>query len=162
MADLKNYDLRSEIMWTGTIAHNDTLGVGRQQDWASHDFGHELSAIYGITHGSAVTMSMIAWMKYVYKHDVKRFVNFAIYGMEVNPEGKDEETIALEGIKEFEKWIKSLGLPTRLCDYPNINIDDSKFEEMANKALMNREEGIGFFVKLKKEDIINVFNLALK
>ena len=55
-----------------------------------------------------------------------------------------------------------MGLPTRLCDYPNINIDDSKFEEMANKALMNREEGIGFFVKLKKEDIINVFNLALK
>lgn len=160
--DLNNYDLRSEIMWTGTIAHNDTLGVGREQDWASHDFGHELSAIYGITHGSAVTMSMIAWMKYVYKHDVKRFKNFAIYGMEVNPEGKDDETIALEGIETFEQWIKELGLPTRLSEYPNCSIDDSRFEEMANKALMNRPGSIGFFVKLNKEDIINVYKLALK
>ena len=36
----KNYDARAEIMWAGSIAHNDLLGTGRQGDFMSHMIEH--------------------------------------------------------------------------------------------------------------------------
>ena len=41
-----DYEARANIMWAGTLAHNDVCGVGREQDWASHNLEHELSALY--------------------------------------------------------------------------------------------------------------------
>ena len=70
----------------------------------------------------------------------------------------DTEIRVEQTIHRLEDWYKQLGLPTRLSD---IGIDDSQFETMANRALKNRESGIGQFVKLKKDDIISIFKLAL-
>ena len=152
-----DYDLRAEVMWTGTIAHNDTVGVGRVQDWATHDIGHEISGIYDTTHGITMEIILIAWMKYVHKHDLDRFVRFAKYGMEVDVEGKDKEEVALEAIQKFEDFMKSLNMPVRLSE---VGIDDSRFEEMADKALLSRPY-VGNFVELKKDDIVNILKLAL-
>ncbi|MGL5379570.1 iron-containing alcohol dehydrogenase, partial [Clostridium sp.] len=65
----KDYDLRSEIMLAGMVAHNDSLSMGRIGDWASHDIEHELSGIYDIAHGAGLSIIFPAWMKYVYNHD---------------------------------------------------------------------------------------------
>ncbi|GAA3319215.1 hypothetical protein GCM10020331_025200 [Ectobacillus funiculus] len=77
LEDPTNYDARAEIMWSGTIAHNDLLGTGRIGDWASHDIEHEISGIYDIAHGAGLAIVFPAWMKYVYKHDINRFAQFA-------------------------------------------------------------------------------------
>lgn len=157
MKDLKNYDYRSEVMWAGTVAHNDTVGVGREQDWATHDLSYEISAIYDLTHGAAVSIMLYAWMKYVYKHDIPRFVRYAKHVMGVNTEGKAPEEAALEGIEKTAEFLKTLGVPLHLSE---VNIDDSRFEEMADKALAHRET-VGFFVPLKKEQIIEIYRMAL-
>lgn len=155
MDDPNNYDVRSEVMWVGTIAHNDLLGTGRESDWASHDIEHELSAIYDIAHGAGLSIIFPAWMKYVYKHDIARFAQYAnrVFDIEINP--MDLEETALKGIKAVEDFYKSIGMPIRLSD---VGIDDTKFAEMAKKAVMFGT--LGSFVNLDKADIEKIYILA--
>lgn len=151
----QGYDARAEIMWAGTLAHNDLLHTGRETDWASHKIEHELSGIYDITHGAGLAIIAPAWMKYVYKHDLDRFVQFAnrVWGVDVIG---DRESIALEGIKRMERFFKRIGMPTTLKD---AGIIEDRFEEMAEKAVALTGV-IGGFVKLDKNDIIEIYKLA--
>lgn len=150
-----NYAARSEIMWAGTIAHNGLLDTGRIGDWASHDIEHEISAIYDIAHGAGLAIVFPAWMKYVYKHDVNRFVQFAVRVWGVEPDFKDIEKTALEGIERMKDFFRDIGLPVALGD---ADIPDDRLEEMAQKGT---EDGpLGNFVKFEKEDVLNILKLA--
>lgn len=153
----RNYDARAEMMWASTIAHNGVLGTGRETDWASHKMEHELSGIYDIAHGAGLSIIFPAWMKYVYKHNIKRFVQFAVRVWDVDLSFDSEEEIALEGIKRMTEFFKKMGLPVKLSE---INIPDDRFEEMADKCTSSDTKLIGGFVKLKKSDIINIYKLA--
>lgn len=157
MNDLTNYDYRAEVMWAGTIAHNDTVGVGREQDWATHDLSYELSALYDLTHGAAVSIILYAWMKYVYKHDIPRFARYAKHVFGIDAGESSLEEAALKGIEKTAEFLRSLGVPLHLSE---VDIDDSKFEEMAEKALAHRET-VGFFVPLKKDQIMDIYRIAL-
>lgn len=150
----KDYGPRAEIMWEATIAHNGILGVGRIEDWASHGIEHELSAIYDIPHGEGLAIIFPAWMKYVYKHDVNRFARFAnkVFGIEYHI---DIEKTIKQGIEALEGFLEKIGLATRL---KQINIDKSKFSEMAKKCTENGK--LGNFVKLSEKDVLEIFNLA--
>lgn len=157
MEQPKNYDARAEIMWAGTLAHNDLVGTGRQADWASHNIEHELSGIYDIAHGAGLSIIFPAWMKYVYKTDVPRFAQYAnrVFDIEINT--MDLDATALKGIKATEDFFKTLGMPIRLSE---AGITDDRFEEMANKATNNNTSTLGAFVKLTKEDIVAIYKLA--
>ena len=112
--DDQNYEAHATLMWAGMLAHNNSVGVGREQDWGSHHIGHELSAEYDCAHGASLAVVFPAWMKYVYKHDVKRFVQFATRVWDVNPAGKTDEEIALEGIAAMQAFFISIGMPATL------------------------------------------------
>lgn len=152
----ENYDARAEIMWASTIAHNDLLGTGRLADWATHGIEHELSAIYDIAHGGGLAIIWSAWMKYVYKNDVKRFAQFASRVWNVEPDFRNLERTALEGIEKTKSFFSSLGIPVTLTE---AGISSDRFEEMASKAT---ERGpLGNFVKLNREDVREIYKLAL-
>lgn len=151
-----DYNSRAEIMWSGTLAHNNLLSCGRTGDWASHDIEHELSAIYDIAHGAGLSIIFPAWMKYVYKHDLDRFVQYAVRVWNVEIDYTNKELTALRGIEKLEEFYKQIGLPTRLSD---VNIDNSNLEIMANKAVLFGD--LGNFVKLSAKDIYNIYMLAL-
>lgn len=150
-----NYAARAEIMWSGTIAHNGLLGTGRSEDWASHLIEHELSGIYDIAHGAGLSIVFPAWMKYVYKHDLNRFAQFAnrVWNIDINLNNLEET--ALKGIYKMEAFFKSLGLPTTLKE---ANIPSDRLREMAKKATENGS--IGGFVNLNEEDVFNILSLA--
>lgn len=153
--DPNNYNARAEIMFAGTIAHNGLLGVGRDEDWSSHNIGHELSALYGATHGETLSIIFPAWMKYVYKENVDRFVQFATRVFDVAESGQDKEQTALEGIKRLEGFITDMGLPK---SFTEANLPTDEIELMATKATERGPQGN--FKKLYKEDVINIYNLA--
>ena len=158
---LKNHDdyaARAEIMWAGTIAHNNLLSTGRVGDWASHDIEHELSGIYDIAHGAGLSIVFPAWMKYVYKHDISRFAQFAhrIWNVEYNVFNPEET--ALKGIAALESFYTSIGLPTRLSQ---ANIDEAHLEEMADKCTDSGTHTVGNFIKLNRNDVLNIYKLAL-
>ncbi|MEI7616424.1 MAG: iron-containing alcohol dehydrogenase [Actinomycetota bacterium] len=150
-----NYDAMAELMWAATIAHNGILGTGRIEDWASHKFGHELSALYGITHGASLAVMFPAWMKFVYKYNIERFAQFAVRVFNIDANFNDEERLALAGIKELENFFRDIGLPTTLKE---LNVPSDNFELMAGKAVVRGT--IGNFIKINKEDAVKIFELA--
>ncbi|MGL5652381.1 MAG: iron-containing alcohol dehydrogenase [Paraclostridium sp.] len=159
--DNKNYDAWAEIALSGNIAHNGLLGLGREQDWASHKIEHELSAIYDVAHGAGLSVVTPAWMKYVYKENMPMFEQFAVNVMGVEKECKSQEEIINEGIEKLKSFYKKLELPTSLKE---LNIDDSNLDLMAKKST-NFNDGkeilIGGLKKLNWEDVLAIYNLAL-
>lgn len=153
--DNKNYDAWAEIMWTGTIAHNNLLNMGRIGDWATHQIEHELSGMYDLTHGAGLSIITPAWMKYVYKENIKRFYQFA--NRVFNIQSEDKEKAILQMIEQLETWYKKMELPITLKE---VNIGEEKFEEMAEKAILHRGS-IGNFKKLFKDDIVKIYKIAL-
>lgn len=148
-----NYDARAEIMWAGTVAHCDILGLGRIGDWASHDIEHELSAIYDIAHGAGLAIIFPAWMKYQHEVDVTRFLQFAVRVMNVDMAFGDPDSIIQEAIRRLENFFSSIGLPVRLSE---LQIDGSRLKEMAQKAAP-----VGNFSVLQAKDIEEIYRLAL-
>lgn len=157
MADPENYEARANIMWAGMVAHNNTVGVGRNQDWGTHHLEHELSALYDCAHGAGLAIMFPAWMKYVMKEDVMRFAQFAVrvWGCEMN--FQDPEVTALEGIKAFEDFVKSIGMPTRLGEI------GGKEEDIPTlvKNMFYQKPNHGDFVKLTEESSAEIYKLAL-
>lgn len=95
-------------------------------------------------------------MKFVYKHGIKKFTQFASRVWGVDSYFNEEEYMALEGIRLLESFYKDIGLPTRLSE---IKITSEKFEEMANKCI---DKGlVGNFIKLDSKDIVKIYKLAL-
>lgn len=158
LAHPTDYDIRAEIMWTGTVAHNNLLNMGRIGDWASHDIEHELSAQYDIAHGAGLSIVFPAWMKYVYKTDIDKFVQFAVRVFDVSLAFDDKEQIVFEMIDRLESWYKKkMGLPTRLSD---VGIGEEHLRLMAERCLAGRD-GVGHFRHLQVEDVYNIYKLAL-
>ena len=157
MADPENYEARANIMWAGMVAHNNTVGVGRNQDWGTHHLEHELSALYDCAHGAGLAIMFPAWMKYVMKEDVMRFAQFAVrvWGCEMN--FQDPEVTALEGIKAFEEFVKSIGMPTRLGEIGGKEEDISTLV----KNMFYQKPNHGDFVKLTEESSAEIYKLAL-
>lgn len=151
-----DYDTWAEIMWAGNLAHNGLVGKGRQEEWTSHEIEHEISAIYDIPHGAGLAIVFPAWMKYVYKENIQRFVQFAVRVFGVDLPYENQEAIALEGINRLQRFFEQIGLATTLT---NAGIPSDKFQQMAEGAC--RYGTLGNFKKLSKQDVVNILTLAI-
>ena len=157
MEDAQNYDAWAEFMWAGTIAHNNLLNTGRIGDWASHDIEHEISGIYDVAHGAGLAVVFPAWMKYVLKHDLDRFVQWAVRVWNVEMDVFNPEAVARQGIERMEAFFQSLGLGTKLAD---LGIEDDRIDEMAEKCTNGDAKTVGNFIKLDSEAVRKVLRLA--
>jgi alcohol dehydrogenase len=157
LADPQDYDAAAEIMWSGTLAHNNIMSTGRVGDWASHNIEHELSGIYDVAHGAGLATVFPAWMKYVYKHDVTRFAQYAERVWNVDVNHWDPEETAKEGIRRQVAFYRSIGLPVTLSE---LGAGTDRLEEMADKATAGDADTLGQFVKLRKADVVAILELA--
>jgi alcohol dehydrogenase YqhD (iron-dependent ADH family) len=151
----ENYAARADIMWAGTVAHNDLLGTGREGDWASHGIEHELSALYDVAHGAGLAVIFPAWMKYVYKQNINRFLQYAVRIWNVDIALEDHDRIILEAINRITQFFKSIGLPTTLKE---LGIPEDRLAEMAERCTKNGP--VGNFMKLEKDDVLKIYQLA--
>lgn len=156
--DPQNYAHRAEVMWLGTVAHNDTVGVGRNQDWSSHNIANELSALYDTPHGASLSIITPAWMEYVYTEHIWRFARFARTVFDI---GEPDDTLAAQaGIRATTDFFKSLNLPTSFVEFgiPTDRIAD--MAETASHAFGT--DRIGSFKVLDKQDIIRIFQNSVE
>ncbi|MEC0182916.1 iron-containing alcohol dehydrogenase [Paenibacillus peoriae] len=154
--DLENYELRETIMYCGTMALNGFLNMGLTGDWATHNIEHAVSAVYDIPHGGGLAILFPNWMKHNLHVKPERFKQLAVNVFHVNPEGKSDEEVALEGIQALRNFWNSIGAPSRLADY---DIDASKIDVMADKAV--KFGAFGGFNKLNREDVVEIYNASL-
>ena len=156
--NLNDYDAWAEIAFSGNIAHNNLLGVGREQDWACHAMEHELSALYHVDHGAGLAVVTPAWMKYVSPRHRDMFLQFSLHVMRVEGSCREPEAIIREGIARLESFYRELGLPTSMEE---LGIRPEDFPLMAEQAISVRGP-IGGLERLDAEDVRNIYRLACR
>lgn len=164
MNDPHDYHARANLMVASTLSHNGLTGIGRSGDWSSHFIEHELSGEYDVTHGAGLAVITPAWMKYTWKNNPRLFVNWAVRVMNVDPVGKGVECIVAEAIAKLEDFFRSLGLPVKLSDMPEINeeVTEEAMWRMAKRVRITNTDGtVGGLMHLNAQDIVNIFKLAL-
>ena len=157
LANPTDYDAWSELMWAGTIAHNNLLNTGRVGDWGSHDIEHEISGIYDVAHGAGLAVVFPAWMKHVLDHDLDRFVQWSVRVWNVELDMFDRHATARAGIARLETFFHSIGLGTTLAE---LGVGAERIDEMAKKATDGDTRRIGNFVKLDSAEVAKVLKLA--
>lgn len=152
-----NYEARANIMWAGTVAHNDIVGVGRNQDWNSHGIEHELSGLYDCAHGAGLAVIMPSWMEFVMHHNVMRFAQAAvrIWGCQMNFE--NPEQTALEGIYAFRNFLHSIGLP---INFEQLGAKEEDIPKLVKNQGLNGGK-TGGFVSLSEDDISKIYKIAV-
>jgi alcohol dehydrogenase len=152
-----DYDVRANIMWAGSVAHSDILGVGRQQDWSTHMMEHELSGLYDVAHGAGLAVMFPAFLKYQLPFRVQRIAQFAVRVFGVSMDFEKPERTALEGIHRLEIFYREIGMPT---SFREIGAKEEDIEFMAGKCLLNNGDKLGHFHPLTRNEIAGVYRLA--
>ena len=150
-----DYGARANIMWAGTVAHNDIVGVGRSQDWNSHGIEHELSGLYDCAHGAGLAVVMPAWMEFVCTHDIMRFAQMAVrvWGCEMN--FQNPEQTAREGIKAFRHFLYNIGMP---INFEQIGAKVEDIKTLVEKmGIIDKTWG---FVNLTADDVSAILHIA--
>lgn len=162
LEDTGDYENWCQISYGTIMAHNDILGLGRKQNWDSHEIEHALSAIYDIPHGLGMAVILPAWMKYVYASHKEMFLEFAVNVMNVPLNSRNIDDICLEGIYRLQNfYVEVLGLPSNLRE-AGIQSKEN-FEKMAKVAVnfdKNPENTLGHIKPLNWQDILEIFELA--
>ena len=161
MANLADYEARANIMWAGMVAHNNIVGVGRSQDWTSHQIEHELSAVYDCAHGAGLAVTMPAVFTYNLSHDVMRFAQIAVRVWGCEMDFDNPERTAREGIEALRSFLISIGMPR---NFEELGAREEDIEKMAYTCCYGKgnESGkIGGFVPLNQKDVEEIYKLMI-
>lgn len=158
--DPHHYEARANIMWAGMMAHNNSCGVGRSQDWASHCIEHELSAEYDCAHGAGLAVTMPAVFTYNMKHDVMRFAQIAVRVWGCEMDFYHPEKTARAGIEALRNFLISIGMPK---NFEELGAKEEDIHKLAHTACYgNGGSGkICGFVELNETDVQNIYRLML-
>lgn len=156
----EDYRNRAQIMWAGSLAHNDVTGNRLNGDWATHQIEHELSAMFDVTHGAGLAVVWPSWARYVMKENVSRFVRFAVNVTGVENDFTDPEGTALKGIEAMKRFYRAIGMPTTIRELIGRDITEEEIKEMASKCTRGDKIAHGRFKKLKAADIEEIYRMA--
>lgn len=160
MKNPDNYEARANIMWAGTVAHNNIVGVGRSQDWNSHNIEHELSALYGCAHGAGLAVVMPAVFTYCMDHDVMRFAQIAerVWGCKMD--FYHPEVTARQGIEALRDFLISIGMPSKMSEFGGREEDIPVLVDKLCNAT-GRGGSINGFVTLDEKACSEIYKLML-
>lgn len=144
----KDYEARSNIMWSATLALNTVSGLSKEQDWEVHMIEHQLGAYTDCAHGMGLAAISIPYYRYIYSYGLDKFVRFAKEVWHVSVEGKTKEEIALEGLSCLEGFIKECGMVTSLKE---LGATKEMLPFIANSTVLG-----GGYKKLTAEDILTI------
>ena len=151
-----DYDIRANLMWAGTIAHNGTCGVGAVEDWASHFMEHEVSAVYDVTHGAGLAVIFPAWLTYMASHNVGKVAQYAHRVWDV-PESDDKKAMALEGVTRLKSFFHAIGMPVT---FKELGIEHPDIDLLVKKLHENKGEYVGNYVRLNAQATREIYELA--
>lgn len=156
--DQQNYDALSEIMWCGSISHNNMTGLGRPKDFACHKLGHEIGGMFDEAHGATLSAVWGSWARYVYQIDIPRFAHFGrkVWGIEE----VDDIKAALAAIEETEKFFERIEMPVCIGQMKTGVLEDDVLMQMADSATKGDTVELGSFKKLKKQDMYEIYKAA--
>lgn len=161
MENLQDYEARANIMWAGMVAHNNIAGVGRSQDWTSHQIEHELSALYDCAHGAGLAVTMPAVFTYNMSHNVMRFAQIAVRVWGCQMDFEHPERTAKEGIEALRNFLISIGMPKNFAELGAKEEDIEKLAYTCCYGKGNEAGTVGGFVTLNQQDVENIYKLMV-
>ena len=156
----EDYRSRAQIMWGGSLAHNDVTGNRGIGDWSTHQLEHELSGMFDVTHGAGLAAIWPSWARYVMHENLSRFVRFAVNVMGVPNDFTDPEGTALRGIEAMERFYHAIGMPINIRELIGRDITDDEITEMTRKCSRDYKRVCGQFKPLAAADMEAIYNMA--
>ena len=150
----RDYEARSNIMWTATWALNTLTAQGKTTDWEVHMIGQAVGAYTDATHGMTLAAVSMAYYRYIMPFGLKKFARYAVNVWGVNAEGKSEEQVATEGLVAMESWMNKIGLVMNLKD---LGVTSDMIEGIADATLIMQ----GGYKVLTREEVIDILKQSL-
>ena len=156
----EDYRNRAQIMWAGSLAHNDLTECGMEKDFATHRLEHELSALFGVTHGAGLAAIWPSWARYVKDKHLSRFVQFAVNVMGIENDFAHPDETAEKGIRAIEEFYRKIGMPTNIRELLGREITADEIEEMVNKCSRGGTITLGAMEVLDTQAMRTIYEMA--
>ena len=166
----EDYTHRAAIMWASSLSHNDLTECGTEKDFACHKLEHELSGLFGVTHGAGLAAIWGSWARYVMDKHLNRFVKFAVNVMGIAVPATDsamlaidpeaQKAIALRGIEATERFFKSIGMPTSIPELIGRKATAEEIQIMVDKCSRGGKITVGAMEVLGPKEMEAVYQLA--
>ena len=151
----EDYEMRANLMWCGTLAHNGICGTGVDEDWTSHFIEHEISALYGVTHGAGLAVVFPAWQTFMTRHNLRKVAQMAHNVWRVTPTGNDLAD-ALEGIRLFKDFLHRIGMPVTFVE---LGVPAPDIDALVENLHLHQGNPIGSY--FTPADTKAIYTLAL-
>ena len=161
MTKSDDYTSRAAIMWAGSLSHNDLTECGTEKDFACHKLEHELSGLFGVTHGAGLAAIWGSWARYVMNRHMDRFVKFATEVMGV-PKDHIEKPLAtaMAGVRNLENFFHEIGMPTNIPELIGREATEEEIQKLVDKCSRGGKITIGAMEVLKAEDMTTIYQMA--
>ncbi len=158
----EDYRNRAQIMWASSLAHNDLTECGLEKDFATHRLEHELSALFGVTHGAGLAAIWPSWARYVKARHLSRFVQFAVNVMGVENDFSHPEETAEKGIRAIEEFYHKIGMPINIKELLGREITDEEIEVLVDKCSRGRTITVGAMEVIGTKEMRDIYQMANK
>ena len=155
-----DYRNRAQIMWAGSLAHNDLTECGTEKDFATHRLEHELSALFGVTHGAGLAALWPSWARYVMAKHLSRFVQFAVNVMGIENDFAHPDETAEKGIRAIEDFYRKIGMPTNIHELLGRDITDEEIDIMVDKCSRGGTITVGAMEKIGTKEMREIYQMA--
>lgn len=152
--DPKNYEARSNIMWTATWALNTFVAKGKSTDWEVHMIGQAVGAYTDATHGMTLSAVSLPYYRHIMPYGSAKFARYAVNVWNVSPEGKTEAQIAAEGLDRMEDYMKEIGLVMNISE---LGVTEEMLEGIADATFINE----GGYKILTREEVIDILKESM-
>ena len=156
----EDYRQRAQIMWAGSLAHNDLTECGTEKDFATHRLEHELSALFGVTHGAGLAAIWPSWARYVKARHLNRFVRFAVNVMGIENDFSNPDETAEKGICAMEDFYRKIGMPTNIHELLGREITDDEINIMVDKCSRGGTISVGAMEVLGQKEMRDIYEMA--
>ena len=160
LANPEDYRHRAQIMWAGSLAHNDLTECGTEKDFATHRLEHELSAVYGVTHGAGLSALWGSWARLVMPRHLSRFVQFAVNVMGITNDFTHPEATAMKGVEAIERFYRAIGMPANIGELLGRTLTDEEVDTLADRCSRGGTITVGAMEVLDREAMRTIYRMA--
>ncbi|MDE6498934.1 MAG: iron-containing alcohol dehydrogenase [Muribaculaceae bacterium] len=157
LADPTDYNARANVEWVSTLAHNGLVGCGRKEDWSSHAMEHELSALYGVTHGAGLAVVIPAWMAFMAHHKPSKVAQLGrrVFGVDA----PDDRSAAIEAVAQIRAFFSAvLRMPLTL---KALGVERPDIDELVGRLHAHKGDELGSYYRLTPADTRQIYELML-
>ena len=152
--DPKDYEARSNIMWTATWALNTLISRGKSTDWMVHMLGQAVGAYTDATHGMTLAAVSLPYYRYIMPYGVKKFARFATQVWDIPSHGKTDEQLAQQGLDAMENWMKELGLVMKISE---LGATEEMIEGIADATIILN----GGYKVLDRDEVVKILKASM-